>query len=147
MEQKITVIEIIPANRKRITNEIKQVCNRDMDSCKVFCNKPETNIVLNSFVVNSKTIEKRNILILSTIHKVFKLLKDQKKKPDLYKFFDYTTRGTDIVHQKISFYSSKSKSRKWTAITFPFLLIHLSHKYNKCISNKHRHGAAQTKFV
>ena len=30
--------------------------------------------------------------------------------------------GTDIVDQKVTFYSSKTKSRKWTTIAFSYLL-------------------------
>ena len=30
--------------------------------------------------------------------------------------------STDIVDQKITFYSSKTKSRKWTTIAFSYLL-------------------------
>ena len=36
LERKITTIETIQANCKKITNEIKQVCNRDSSSYKVF---------------------------------------------------------------------------------------------------------------
>ena len=44
------------------------------------------------------------------------------KKLALYKLCDYTKGGTDIVDQKINFYSSKTKSRKWTTIAFSYLL-------------------------
>ena len=53
---------------------------------------------------------------------IFGISKDQKKKPALYKLYDYTKGGTDIVDQKISFYSCKTKSRKWTTIAFSYLL-------------------------
>ena len=48
--------------------------------------------------------------------------KNEKKKPTLYKLCDYTKGGTDIVDQKITFFSSKTKSRKWTTTTFSYLL-------------------------
>ena len=41
---------------------------------------------------------------------IFGISKDQKKKPALYKLYDYTKGGIDIVDQKISFYSCKTKS-------------------------------------
>ena len=122
LERKITTIGTIQANRKGIPSEIKQVHNRDNGSYKVFWNEPEKNINLNSFIVNSKTTGKRNILILSTMQPIFGISKDQKKKPALYKLYDYTKGGTDIVDQKISFYSCKTKSRKWTTIAFSYLL-------------------------
>ena len=40
----------------------------------------------------------------------------------MYKLCDYTKGGADIVDQKITFYLSKTKSRKWTTIAFSYLL-------------------------
>ena len=64
-------IGTIQAKRNEISNEIKQVCIRDIGFYKVFWNKPEKNINFNSFIVNSKTTGKRNISILSTMHPIF----------------------------------------------------------------------------
>ena len=74
---------------KKITNKIKQVCNRDIRFYKVFWNEPEKNNNLNSFIVNSKTTGKRNISILSTMHPIFYNSKHQEKKPALYKLYDF----------------------------------------------------------
>ena len=79
LEQKIPTIGTIQANRKVIPNEIKQVCNRDINSYKVCWYKPEKNINLNFFIVYSKTTGKRNILILSTMYPIFGISKDQKR--------------------------------------------------------------------
>ena len=43
----------------------------------------------------------------------------KKRKPALYKLYNYSKRGTDIVDQKITFYSCKTK---WTTIAFLYLL-------------------------
>ena len=78
MERKITTIGTVQANRKGIPSEIKQVYNRDNGSYKVFWNEPEKIINLNSFIVNSTTTGKQNILILSTMQPIFGISKDQK---------------------------------------------------------------------
>ena len=45
-----------------------------------------------------------------------------KEKPALYKFLDFSKGGTDIVDQKMSFYTCKGKSRKWKMAAFYFIL-------------------------
>jgi len=47
---------------------------------------------------------------------------DGKLKPAVIKFYDFTKGGTDIVDQKISKYSCKSVTNKWTMVHFYFLL-------------------------
>ena len=78
MKRIITTIGTIQAKGKKITNKIKQMCNRDIGFYKVFWNEPEKNINLNSFIVNSKTTGKRNISILSTMHPIFIILNIKK---------------------------------------------------------------------
>lgn len=53
-------------------------------------------------------------------HNIFS--KDLKSKPALYKLYDFTKGGTDIVDQKMMYYSCKAKSRKWTIVAFSYLL-------------------------
>ena len=47
---------------------------------------------------------------------------DGKEKPQIFKFYDFTKGGTDIVDQKASYYTTKSKSRKWKLVAFFYLL-------------------------
>ena len=79
-------------------------------------NEPEKNININPFTVNSKATGKRKTLALSTIHSIFGISKNRKKKPALYQLYDCTKEGTDIEGQKIIFYLCKTKSRKWITI-------------------------------
>ena len=44
------------------------------------------------------------------------------KKPYIFKFFDFSKGGTDIVEQKISQYTCKAKSVKWKMVAFYFVL-------------------------
>ena len=55
------------------------------------------------------------------MHPIF-LISNDKRKPALYKLCNYAKEGKDIVDQKISFNSQKTKSRKWTTIAFLYLL-------------------------
>lgn len=47
---------------------------------------------------------------------------DGKKKPQLYKLYDFTKGGTDIIDQRMGKYSVKPKSNKWTVAAFSYIL-------------------------
>ena len=63
------------------------------------------------------------MLLLSTIESLLGVTNDDDKlKPALYKLYDSTKGGTDIVDQKIGSYTVKAKSRKWTMVALSYLL-------------------------
>ena len=39
-------------------------------------------------------------------------------------FYDYTKDGSDIVGQRMGFYTCKTKSRRWTSTAFAYVLDH-----------------------
>ena len=88
----------------------------------IYWNEPEKRINGNSYVVSTKSSGKWNVLMLSTVHPILGISKDIKPKPVLYKLYDFTIGGIEIVDQKMSFYSCKPKSRKWTIVAFSYLL-------------------------
>ena len=47
---------------------------------------------------------------------------DEKDKPALYKLYDFMKGGTDIIVQRMWFYSLKLKSRRWTITAFCYVL-------------------------
>ena len=47
---------------------------------------------------------------------------DGKEKPAIYKFYDFSKGGTDVVDQRIGFYSCKAKSRFWTMSALAYVL-------------------------
>ena len=57
--------------------------------------------------------------LVSALHLILGISKNIKPKQALHKLYDFTKRGTDIVNQRISFYSCKRKSQKWNC---PFFL-------------------------
>ena len=65
----------------------------------------------------------KNVLLLSTVEPILGTTKDDEAhKPALYKLYDFSKGGTDIVDQKIGNYTVKSKSRKWTNVALAYLL-------------------------
>ena len=47
---------------------------------------------------------------------------DEKKKPDIYKLYDFTKGGTDVMDQRIATFSCKTKSNRWTIAVFAYFL-------------------------
>ena len=60
--------------------------------------------------------------MLSTVHLILGISKDMKPKSALCKLYDFTKGGTDIVDQRMSFYSCTPTSRKWTIVACSYLL-------------------------
>ena len=47
---------------------------------------------------------------------------DNKSKPAIYKLYDFSKGGTDIIDQRMGFYSCKSKSKRRTMNVFSYVL-------------------------
>ena len=81
------------------------------------------DLALMSYTVKTKSKGKKNVLMLTTMRPCLGITKDDgKEKPAIYKLYDFTKGGTDIVDQKISYYSTKAKSVKWKMVAFYFIL-------------------------
>ena len=113
LESNITTAGTPQANGKDIPEEVKHVGSRDSNSYEVFWDE-SGKLVLNSYIVNTKSSEKRNALLLSTMHPILRTAKDNLRlKPAIYKLYDYTKGGTGIIDKQMNFYSSKTKSCRW----------------------------------
>lgn len=116
-----TTVGTIKSNRVGIPSEIKEVSGRENFSSKFFLEATEKKLVLGSYVC-SPSKGKKNVLLLCTMPPLLAVTKDDKKKPTIYQFYDFTNGGTDIVDQRRGVYSTKTKSRKWTWNAFSYLL-------------------------
>ena len=47
---------------------------------------------------------------------------DNKSKPTIYKLYDFSRGGADIIGQRMGFYSCKLKSKRWTVNAFSYVL-------------------------
>ena len=109
------------SNRVGIPPEIKDVSQREIDSYGIYWDE-SGNMNISSYVVKTSS-GKINILMLSTLLPLLGTTKDDgKKKPALYKLYDFTEGGTDVVDQKVGAYSVKLKSKRWTIAAFSYIL-------------------------
>ena len=61
----------------------------------MYWDKDNTTPNVTSYVVNTESSGKRNILVLSTLNPILGLTKDDgKSKPAIIKFYDFTKGGT-----------------------------------------------------
>ena len=90
----------------------------------------------------SKHLQVKKIL-LSAAPPILGIRKDDaKSKLDIYKVYDFTKGGTDIIDQKMGFYTCKPKYRKFTITVFRYVIdmtnvyssttFALQNKYDLC---------------
>ncbi|XP_063850375.1 uncharacterized protein LOC135094308 [Scylla paramamosain] len=114
--QGISTIGDIDCMRKGIPSEIKTVTGREMRSYQVYWNNDNEEMNLNSYVGSIKSKGKKNVLLLSTVSLIiFRVTKnDGVRNPAIYKLYDFTKGGTEIIDHRINFYAVHTKSRRWT---------------------------------
>ena len=123
LSQNITCVGTLQSNRRGIPNEIKNVAERERFSYQCFWESSENKLVLHSYVVPTKSSGKRNVLLLSTVQPILGVTKDDgKKKPAIYKLYDFTKGGTDVMDHRIGTYTYKAKSNRWTLTAFSYIL-------------------------
>ena len=119
----LTMVGTIQSNRIGIPTELKSVEARENFSSTVHFELPEKKIALCSYNVKTKSKGKKNVLLLTTTRPLAGTTKDDGKcKPAIYKLYDFTKGGTDIVDQRIGFYTCKAKSRRWPMTVFYYIL-------------------------
>ena len=96
LEKDITTIGILQSNRRGIPPEIKDISTREILSTETYWEQ-DGDLSLSSYVVRSSS-GKKNILVPTTMRPLFGVTSDDgKKKPALYKLYNFTKGGTDIV--------------------------------------------------
>jgi len=114
LDKKITAIGTIMSNRKGLPSEMTSLTERTNLSYKVAFETSQKKCSLHSYAVNTRSKGKKNVLLLSSMPTILGVTKDDKKKPAIIKLYDFTKGGTDIVDQRMSYYSVNTKSSRWT---------------------------------
>ena len=107
-------------NRKGVPAEMKDFKHREALSTEIYWGR-DGPLSLTSYVVKTSS-GKKNVMLLSTYPQVLGLTKDDgKDKSGLLKVYDFTKGGTDVVDQRMGFYTTKTKSRKWTRTALSYV--------------------------
>ena len=80
-----------------IPPEMLDIKDRDLLSYELYW-RDDGKCNLSSYVVKTSK-GKRNVMVLSTVEPLLGVTKEEKKKPAIMKFYDFT-KGTDIIDKK-----------------------------------------------
>ena len=120
-DRDITSIGKLQLNRKGVPAEMKDFKHREALSTEIYWER-DGPLSLTSYVVKTSS-GKKNVILLSTYPQVLGLTKDDGKyKSGLLNVYDFTKGATDVVDQGMGFYTTKTKSRKWTHTTLSYVL-------------------------
>ena len=134
LDRGITLVGTWQSNRKGFPEELKTVCGNEKtstiwyqvgDDRKTVPAELRNRIRLCSYVTKRKFSKKNQVVILTTTDPIKGVtMDDNTKKPALFKLYDYTKTGTDLMDQRMARrkYSTKAKSNKWTMVGFYYLL-------------------------
>ena len=112
LERNITTVGRLKGNRKGVPEEVKKIRGREQNSYEFFWDGTG-KLTLHSYVVNTKSSGRKNVLMLSTPQPILGTAKgDVRLKPAIYKVYDFTKGGTDVIDQRINLYTCKAKSRR-----------------------------------
>ena len=73
-------------------------------------------------VVILSTGKKDVVVLLTSIPLHGKTIDNDKEKPQIIKFYDFTKGETDIVDQLNDYYTTKSKSCRWVMVALLYML-------------------------
>ena len=108
LQRKMTLVSTMRHNRVGIPKEVKSMEGREPFTSEIWWEKEKQQITMTSYVVNTKSKGKKNVIVLSTMPPLLRITKDDgKNRPGLLKFYDFSKGGTDIVDQR-----SVGKERK-----------------------------------
>ena len=114
LSRKITTLGTMEAKRIGIPSELEDTKGCEVSSTTCHFEKKDKNLCLNTYTVKTKSTDMKNVFMLSTLRPLKGITKDdQKEKPALYKLYDLTKGGTDIVDQLHDFYSTRLESLRW----------------------------------
>lgn len=123
LERKVTAVGTIMVNEKGIPPELKTTEFRDNHSYAVLWETTQEKLSLHSYVVKSKRSGEKNILVLSTLISLLAMTnKDSNRKPAIFKLYDFTKEGSNVMSQRIGMYTTNPKSQRWVSTAFSYLL-------------------------
>ena len=98
----ITFVGTLQSNRRDIPVKVKNVVERKRFSCQCFWESSENKLVLHSYAFPTKSSGQCNVLLLSAVQLILGvIIDDGKKKPAIWKLYDFTKADTDVMENRI----------------------------------------------
>ena len=130
LEKNITIVGTVRKVRVGFPEEAFDIENREVLNKTCHFGKDKKDLCLSSYTVQTKSKGKKNVVILSTTTPMHSCTKDDNKsKPQIIKFYDFTKGGTDIVDQMNDYFTTRAKSLRWGN---DCSLLYAGHSLCKC---------------
>ena len=78
-------------------------------------------VMLVSYIDKKLSGRKKNVIILSTMHKNVKVTKDHRKKPQVLTMYDHTKGGVYVVDLLSTSHSTRIKTKRWSLNALAFI--------------------------
>ena len=79
-------------------------------------------VILNSYVVKTKPLGMKNVLLVNTTEPAPYVTIDEKTKPCIYTIYDFTKGGIDIPDQRTVSLTCKQKTQKGTVVALAYIV-------------------------
>ena len=109
-------------NKKGISDELKETKTRELLSAEIYWDENSPLSIPSYVVKTSKCKKKCNLVIYRSSDFRHHKRCSEKQIRGIHKMYDFTKGGTDIIDQRMGFYTYKPKSRKWTTTVFSYVI-------------------------
>ena len=102
-----------------IPDKLKNTKCRENFSVTFYVESKEKNRYITTYSEKTKSIGRKNVLMLSTMRPIPGITKDDvKSKSALMKFYDFTKGQTNIVVQLNNYYNCRARTNHWNLVSF-----------------------------
>ena len=123
MSRNKTLVCTLQSKRIGLPDKLKNPKERSEFESTIHWEKQHDNIALCTYTTKTKSKEMKNIFVMSTMQPLLGITKDDdKQKPAVIKFYDFTKGGIDVMDMKTSKFSCKTLSHRWAMVHFYYLL-------------------------
>ena len=120
LERHITIVGTMWLDRKGIPAEIKKIDKPDEQSTFYIHGKDDDLMLV--LYVDKKKSGKKNVVVLTSMHDNVRVMKDERRKPQVHTFYDHTKGRVDVVDLISSNCSTRIKSKQWPLNSLAFIL-------------------------
>ena len=110
LEKNIAIVSSVQKGRVGFPEEVFDTKIREVLSKTCHFEKDKKDLCLPSYTVQTESEDKNNVAILSTTRPMHSCTTDNNKsKPQIFKFYDFTNSGTGIVDQMNDYFTTRAK--------------------------------------
>ena len=123
LRKKISIVGTVQKVRVGFPEEVFDTKIREVLRKPYHFEKYKKDLCLSSYTLQTTSNGKKNVVILSTTRPIHSCTKDDNKsKHEIFKFYDFTKGGTDIIDQINDYFTTRAKYLRRVLIVFYYML-------------------------